>query len=51
MAWMKGSFMRFFGSSPTTLRFTQVTVDDIYHYAKICRVSKVFLPYMESRDF
>lgn len=30
------------------VRQKKARVDEIYHYAKICRVSKVILPYMES---
>ena len=30
------------------VRQKKASVDDIYHYAKICRVSKVILPYLEA---
>jgi hypothetical protein len=30
------------------VRQKKARVDEIYHYAKISRVSKVILPYMES---
>jgi len=30
------------------LRYRKATLDDIWHYAKICRVQRVMRPYLEA---